>query len=123
MNRGRLRIATALTALLTLLALQTEAAWASRCAPPAPETSQLADCDQAAASHERMPGTRKPDQHSKAPPDCPLLAVTGGTCMPASLPAVGAGPFLLAGSGDTVWPQEPAVSPLLPSGPFRPPRA
>jgi hypothetical protein len=124
MKRRRLRIGTALSALLTLLALQSEAVWASRCAPPAPASetkTEMADCDQAAASHSPAPEPAH-QQHRKAPLDCPLLAIAGGSCVPASLPAEPSAGLIAGASGRVLWAHRASPGLILASGPFHPPR-
>lgn len=127
MKRGRVRIGSALVALLTLTALQTEAAWASWCAPAAPAaeaTAEMEDCGNADGSHDQAPESPAPEHDSRVPADCPLLAIgVGGSCVPASLPesdsqsaSVGTSP------GRVGWVHEASPDLLFASAPFHPPR-
>lgn len=117
-------------AALVLLVSWTTAGWAADCARPdraAPETAMHAMMHHgahAAMRHPAAPPPRAP-HHPRGGdrPECPLLAMNGGSCLgaaqaPAAIAAASPVPLEV----DAYPPADGVLEPLLPFSFFHPPR-
>lgn len=121
-------------AALVLLVSWTAGGWAAACAsaPPAPEPHAHALAihhPMHGAMHHRVPTPSPSPEHHRAPrggerPDCPLLAMNGGSCLGAAhLPVTVSAPASSLAASDGYPPAAGVRDRLMAISVFHPPRA
>lgn len=118
--------ARAIFALVLLLSTST-AGWAAACAraPESPSPHAMHAGMHHGAMHHSAPTA--PEQRVPRGgdgPECPLLAMTGGSCIGAAhLPSIVSAPTALVGAGDGYPPAAAVRDRLLAASLFHPPKA
>lgn len=121
------RRAARLLLTLLLMAAWTTGGWAAACAQPAASPSaQHAMAHHgmhAGMHHHPRPAPSRPAPSGETP-ECPVMAMNGGSCLGAAqVPSVAAAPADAAPDRDAFAAADPIRDRLLPFSHFRPPEA